>query len=81
MNIIATASQANTFTGNIRTYVPAASPAIISGTYGNESIPAVLAQAAACFNVMLAAVDAPGGPKQLTKPADGIFYGHHKPIF
>jgi len=81
MHLLATAIQANTFTSNIRAYVSAATPAIICGTYGSESFPAVAAQAASGFDAMLATIDTLGGPKQLTKPADGIFYGHHKPIF
>jgi hypothetical protein len=63
MNLLATTTQTNTFTSNIRAYVSAATPAIICRTYGSEALPAVAAQAAACFNTMLAAVDTFGRPK------------------
>jgi hypothetical protein len=81
MHLVTTAIQANTFTSNIRAYVSAATPAIICRTYGSETFPAISAQAATGFDAMLATIDTLGGPKQLTKSADGIFDGHGKPIF
>jgi len=63
MNLLIPAIRTDTFTSNIRAYVPPTMPTIISGTYGSESLPAIPAQAASCFNTVLAAISALGRPK------------------
>ena len=80
MNLLTAATQANTFTSNIRTYVPAATPAVISRTYRNQPFPAIIAQAASSFNTVPAAIDTLGRPKQLPQAANGIANGSREPI-
>jgi hypothetical protein len=63
MNLLVPTVRADTFAGNIRAYVSAASPAIISRTHRFKSLPAIIAQAASGFDAILAAVDALSRPK------------------